>query len=150
MNLCCLKHYSTYSILFNSSNVGNFFCSWILKHCIKVQEKKKKVVVFLLPSLTKCEIRHFHIVVLQWRLRNVQKSVMLFFADIHLQLFSIFIAVAVVVMISQRITHLDLCPLGKWAFKVTCPAGKTTRPGWLDGIFFVQLYRFKFCWKMSK
>ena len=34
-----------YSISFNSSNVGNFFWIWILKNCIKVQEKKRKVVV---------------------------------------------------------------------------------------------------------
>ena len=37
--------YLVYFISFNSSNVGNFFCSWILKDCIKVQEKKRKVVV---------------------------------------------------------------------------------------------------------
>ena len=30
---------------FNSSNVDNFLLSWSLKDCIKVQEKKKKVVV---------------------------------------------------------------------------------------------------------
>ena len=36
----------TYSIPFNFSNVGKLFWSWILKDCIKVQEKKKKVVVF--------------------------------------------------------------------------------------------------------
>ena len=40
-----LKIYRAYSYSFNSSNVGIFFCSWILKDCIKVQEKKKKVVV---------------------------------------------------------------------------------------------------------
>ena len=39
-----LRQY-TYSISFNSSNVGKFFWSWILKDG-KVQEKKKKVVVF--------------------------------------------------------------------------------------------------------
>ena len=35
------KLYCTYSNSFNSSNVGKFFSSWILKDCIKVQEKKK-------------------------------------------------------------------------------------------------------------
>ena len=30
---------------FNSSDVGNIFWSWILEDCIKVQEKKRKVVV---------------------------------------------------------------------------------------------------------
>ena len=32
------------SIPFNSSNVGNFFWSLILKDCIEVEEKKKKVI----------------------------------------------------------------------------------------------------------
>ena len=32
------------SISFNSSNVGNFFWSLILKDCIEVEEKKKKVI----------------------------------------------------------------------------------------------------------
>ena len=38
------KRYRAYSNSFNSSNVGKFFWSWILKDG-KVQEKKKKVVV---------------------------------------------------------------------------------------------------------
>ena len=46
VNLRCFKLYRAYSISFNSSNVGNFYCSWILKDCIKVQEEKKKIVVF--------------------------------------------------------------------------------------------------------
>ena len=33
----------TYSILFNSSNVGKCFWRWILKDRTKVQEKKKKI-----------------------------------------------------------------------------------------------------------
>ena len=37
--------YLAYSNSFNSSNVGKFYWSWILKDCMKVQEKKKKVVV---------------------------------------------------------------------------------------------------------
>ena len=53
-----------------------FFWSWNLKDYIKVQEKKKKVVVFCSPSSTKREIRQFHVVVVQRRQRNVQKSVM--------------------------------------------------------------------------
>ena len=41
-----LKIYRDCSISFSSSNVGNFFFwSWIVEDCIKVQEKKKKVVV---------------------------------------------------------------------------------------------------------
>ena len=51
--------------------LANFFWSWILKECFKVQEKK-----ILFPSSTKREIRQFHVVVVQRRQRNVQKSVM--------------------------------------------------------------------------
>ena len=43
---------------------------------MKVQEKKKKGVVRVFPSWTKREIRHFHVVVVQRRLRNEQKNVM--------------------------------------------------------------------------
>ena len=45
VNSRCFKLYCAYSISFNSSKVGNLFWSWILKDCIEVQEKKKKVVV---------------------------------------------------------------------------------------------------------
>ena len=41
----CLKLFRAYSISFNSSNVGKFFWSWILKDGIKVHEKKNKFVV---------------------------------------------------------------------------------------------------------
>ena len=39
------KIYRAYSISFNSSNVGNFSSSRILKDFIEDQEKEKKVVV---------------------------------------------------------------------------------------------------------
>ena len=65
------SHLSSHSISFNTSNVGNF---WILKDCIKVQQKKRKVVALCSPSSTKREIRHLHVVVVQRRLRNVQKK----------------------------------------------------------------------------
>ena len=42
MNSHRFKPYRAYSILFTSSNVGKCFWSWILKDCIKVQEKKRK------------------------------------------------------------------------------------------------------------
>ena len=46
-----LKLYCAYSISFNSWNGGKFLWSWILKDCIKVQEKKKKMaVIFGFPS----------------------------------------------------------------------------------------------------
>ena len=61
---------------FNSSNVGNFFWSRILKDCIWSSGKEKESCCPVFPSSTKREIRHFHVVVVQRRLRNVQKSVM--------------------------------------------------------------------------
>ena len=45
VNSRCFQLYRAYSISFNSSNVGIFFWRWILKDCIKVQEKKKKAIV---------------------------------------------------------------------------------------------------------
>ena len=43
MNSHRFKLYRAYSISFTSSNVGKCFWSWILKDCIKVQEKKRKL-----------------------------------------------------------------------------------------------------------
>ena len=60
----CFKLYRAYSILFNSSNVVNFLWSWILKECIEV-------LVF--TSSTKCENRHFHVIVVQWRKKKCTK-----------------------------------------------------------------------------
>ena len=37
----------------------------ILKDCIKVQEKKKEIHCLVFTSATKCEIRHFQVVVVQ-------------------------------------------------------------------------------------
>ena len=70
-----------YSISFNSSNVGNYFWSWMLKLCIDGQEEKEKVVVLCSrppQNMTKREIRHFHVVFVKWQQRNVQKSVICF------------------------------------------------------------------------
>ena len=55
---CCLKLYRLYSISFNSSNVGSFFRSWILKDCIEVQEKKKESRCLAFTSSKKPETRH--------------------------------------------------------------------------------------------
>ena len=49
----CFKLHRTYSTSFNSTNVGKFFWSWILKDCSEVQEKKKKVLVSCSPTLNK-------------------------------------------------------------------------------------------------
>ena len=47
-----------------------------IKDCIQVREKGKVNRCLVFMSSTKREIRHFHVVVLQRRQRNVQKSVM--------------------------------------------------------------------------
>ena len=49
----CFKLYRAYSLSFNSSKLGNFFWSWILKDCIEVQKKKKKVVALQVHALHK-------------------------------------------------------------------------------------------------
>ena len=56
--------YRSYSISFNLSYVGKFFA---VESLGLYQSSGKKVVVLCLvfPSLTKCEIRHFHVVVVQ-------------------------------------------------------------------------------------
>ena len=41
--------YRAYSISFNLSYVGKLFWSGILKDCVKVQERKQKVVLSLRP-----------------------------------------------------------------------------------------------------
>ena len=57
VNSRCFKLYRSYSISFNSSDVGEFYFNSIVKDCIKVQKKKKEVVVFTL--CTKREIKRF-------------------------------------------------------------------------------------------
>ena len=70
---------------------------------MKVLEKKKKVVVTsVFPSSKKCEIKHFHVVVVQRRQRNVQKSLMhvqsyCFAYLILFCLFAVLVAIAIVV-----------------------------------------------------
>ena len=50
--------------------------------------KEKENCCFVFPSSTKPEIRHYHVVVVQRRLRNVNKSVMhvqsCYFANLNL------------------------------------------------------------------
>ena len=85
--LRCLKLNRAYSNSFNSLNVSKCFWSWILKDCIKVQEKKKKVFVFCSRPRQNVKLGSF----VQRRQRNVQKSVMhvqsCCFADLNLLLF---------------------------------------------------------------
>ena len=62
------KPYRAYSTPFSSSNVGKFFWSWILR-LYRSSRKETK-------TKTKREIRYFYVAVVQWRQRNVHKSVM--------------------------------------------------------------------------
>ena len=63
--------------------------------------KEKENCCFGFPSSTKPEIRHYHVVVVQGRLRKAQKSVMhvqrAYFANLNLSGFAVFAAVAVAV-----------------------------------------------------
>ena len=67
----------------------------------KLRKRKKKCVVFTYFIKRAHEIRKFHVVVVQRRLRNVQKSVLhvqsCCFADLNLLFFAVLVAVAVVV-----------------------------------------------------
>ena len=65
--------------------------SWILKVCIKVQEKKTSVVVLL-----KRKIRQFHFVIVQRRHGNAQKVVFLLWYQTY-WFFAVLVALAVVV-----------------------------------------------------
>ena len=74
-NSHCLKIYRVNSISFNSTNVDEFHWSWILKDCIEVREKKKKMFAGLVFTFSsKREIRHSHVVVVQRRARKCTKK----------------------------------------------------------------------------
>ena len=58
------------------SNVGELSWSWILKNNISRFRKRRKFRHGLFTSSLKREVTHFHVVVVQWWQRNVQKSVL--------------------------------------------------------------------------
>ena len=64
-NLCPFKLYSVYWEPLNSSNVGDFSWSWILKGFTHVQIEKGKFVVVLSTSFIKRRIGRFYVVVMQ-------------------------------------------------------------------------------------
>ena len=70
-----LKVNRAYSISFDSSMVGKFFWSLILKDCIKGPEKKRKLVFLCSRPRQIVKLGTYMFVVVQRRLRNVQKSV---------------------------------------------------------------------------
>ena len=80
--------------------------------------KEKESCWLVFPSSTKREIRHFHVVVVQRRLTNVQKSVMYVqsccFANKSYRLFAVLVAVAVAPG-EKNVT--GACPKDKLEFK---------------------------------
>ena len=62
-------------VLFNSSNVFDFFLELSSKRLYR-SPGKEKASRCLFASSTKREIRHFHVAVVQWRQRNEQRGVM--------------------------------------------------------------------------
>ena len=77
VNSICFKLYRTYSNPTPSFRqmLANLFWVFIVKDCIEVQKKKKKVVVLCSRSPQNVDLGRIFPVV-QWRQRNVQKSVM--------------------------------------------------------------------------
>ena len=74
LNSRCFKLYRAYLISFNSRNVDKFFsgaCTSNRMYQSSGKEKESRFLVFTYS--TKREIRHFHVVVLQWRRRNDEK-----------------------------------------------------------------------------
>ena len=63
---------------FNSSNISSIFWSWVPvpKRRYRSSGKEKESRCLEFTSATKREISHFHVLVVQWRQRNVQKCVM--------------------------------------------------------------------------
>jgi len=88
VNLRCFKLYRAYSI---SSNIGNFFLELISRGLYQSSGTENESCCLVFPSSTNREIRHVHVVVVQRRQRNVQKSVMhvqsCCFANLNLLLF---------------------------------------------------------------
>ena len=70
------KRYRAYSISFNSSNVGNFCLDLNSKNLYQSSGKENESRCRVFTSSTKRQIWHFYVVVMQWRQRNVQNSVM--------------------------------------------------------------------------
>ena len=70
MNSHFFSLYRDYSNSLTLLNASELFWSWISK------EKENFVIHCLFTSFKKRETRHFHVVALQWRQRNVQQSVM--------------------------------------------------------------------------
>ena len=69
--------YRDYSNSLSLSNASKLLIwSWLSVNQIIQVHEENEFCHCLFTSFTKREIRHFHVVVVQWRQRNVQKSVM--------------------------------------------------------------------------
>ena len=95
-----LKVNRAYSISFDSSMVGNFFWSLILKDCIKEPEKKKETCFLVFPSSTNREKRHLHVCSRATTAKKCAKTrgarAKLLFAKKTYCFFAVLVAVAVV------------------------------------------------------
>ena len=76
MNLRSFAHYNDYSYPLTLSIVGQILLKRNFKGPNSSSEREIKFRRWLFTSSIKREIRHFHVVVVQKRERNVQKSVM--------------------------------------------------------------------------
>ena len=73
---CFFILHRVYSNSRKMSKVGEFPWSLIFWRPHLSLERERKVRRRLLTSSVKYEVRHFHVVIVQWRQRNVQESVM--------------------------------------------------------------------------
>ena len=76
MNLPFFKLCRVSSNSLTMSNEGEFPLSWFLRGPYSSLKRERKIRHRLFTSSIKREIRHFHVVVVQWLQRNVQKNVM--------------------------------------------------------------------------
>ena len=95
-----LKVNRAYSISFDSSKVGKFFWSLILKDCIREPEKKKETCFLVFPSSTNREIKHLHVcsraTTAKKRAKTRGARAKLLFAKKTYCFFAVLVAVAVV------------------------------------------------------
>ena len=71
----------TLSCLFQFVKCCQIFLEFNSKGLYQSSGKEKESCCLVFPSWTKCQIKHFNVVVVQGRLRNDQKSVMLCFCQ---------------------------------------------------------------------
>ena len=133
----CFKLYCPYSILFSLSNFGNFFWSWILKDCIKVQEKKNKVVVLCLRSTQNVKLLRFSRRCRAVTVKKFIKSLMhlqsCYFANLNILLFLPFSLMSPSPLLKAPYDTIQRDPLGVLASWSSLMQGSLTWP------FFVRL-----------